>query len=58
MSWQPPHLPGRSLEERIEYWSEILRMPEDEPGADHLRSMASQRLQELGLAPTEQADTA
>ena len=58
MPWEPPLLPGRSVKERIDYWSEILRMPEDEPGADHLRSMASQRLQELGATPPGQADAA
>lgn len=58
MPWQPPHLPGRSVKERIEYWSEILRMPEDELGADHLRRMASQRLEELGVPQAEQSDAA
>jgi hypothetical protein len=58
MPWQPPHLPGRSVEERIEYWSAILMIPEDESGACQLREMASQRLEELRLAdiqPTERA---
>jgi hypothetical protein len=58
MSWQPPHLPGRSVEERIEYWSAILLIPEDETGACQLREMASQRLEELSFAedqPTEAA---
>jgi hypothetical protein len=54
MSWQPPALPGRSVEERIEYWKAILKIPEDEPGAYYLQMMASQRLRELGLPLSDQ----
>lgn len=58
MSWQPPNLPGNSLRERVEYWTAILEIPEDEPGAPHLRRMAAQRLEELGAPSSEQIEAA
>jgi hypothetical protein len=54
MFWQPPRRPGRSDEERIEYWKTILQIPDGELGAMHLRIMASQRLNELDLARSRQ----
>lgn len=58
MSWQPPHPPGRSVKERVDYWHAILQIPEDEIGAFHLREMATQRLEELASADRQLTEMA
>ena len=48
MSWIPPHLPLRSRESKVGYWQAILEIPDAEPSAPILRSMAAHRLVGLG----------
>ena len=47
MSWMPPPLPRNNRESVVAYWQTIAEIPENEPGAEVLRDMASQRLAEL-----------
>jgi hypothetical protein len=47
MSWTPPQLPSRQHESILAYWQAILAIPTNEPSAEILREMASQRLVEL-----------
>jgi len=50
MSWAPPPLPSRQRESIVAYWQAIFAIPSDEPSANILREMASQRLGELQAA--------
>lgn len=51
MSWIPPRPPLNSVESKIAYWQRVLEIPEEEPSAPILRSMAAHRLVELGALP-------
>lgn len=53
MTWIAPPLPNRSSSARIDYWLRILEVPPNEPGADILRDMATQRLIELRAMPEQ-----
>jgi hypothetical protein len=54
MPWTPPPPPVDYPQARISYWRSILAIPDVEPGAALLQSMAAQRLLELGaLSPDE-----
>jgi hypothetical protein len=48
MPWIPPPPPLAYPQARISYWRSILAIPDIEPGAALLQSMAAHRLQELG----------
>lgn len=48
MAWAPPPPPLAYAESRIAYWRAIMDIPDTEPAAPLLRSMATHRLLELG----------
>lgn len=48
MPWTPPPPPLSYPQARIAYWRSIMAIPNAEPGAALLQSMAAHRLQELG----------
>jgi hypothetical protein len=48
MPWNPPLPPLAHPQARISYWRSILAIPDVEPGAALLRSMAAHRLLQLG----------
>lgn len=55
MSWIAPPPPCLSQQSRIEYWRQILDIPDDEPGAVMLRAMAAERLVTFHELSEEQA---
>lgn len=57
MSWMPPALPRNNRESVVAYWQTIAEIPENEPGAEILRDMASQRLTELCVTSSHNRDT-
>ena len=57
MAWTPPLPPLAYPESRIAYWRSVLAIPDEEPSAPLLRSMAAHRLVELGaLSPDDVGD--
>ena len=48
MAWTPPRPPLTDRASRISYWRAIIDIPDAEPAAPLLRSMAAHRLLELG----------
>jgi hypothetical protein len=48
MPWTPPPPPLAYPQARIAYWRSILAIPDAEPAATLLQSMAAHRLLELG----------
>ena len=44
MAWAPPPPPLTYAESRIAYWRAIMEIPDAEPAAPLLRSMAAHRL--------------
>jgi hypothetical protein len=54
MPWTPPAPPVDYPQARINYWRSILAIPDVEPAAALLQSIAAHRLLELGaLSPDE-----
>lgn len=54
MPWSPPPPPLSYPKARIAYWRTLLTIPEAEPAAALLRSMAAHRLFELGALSDEE----
>lgn len=54
MPWTPPAPPLAHIESRIAYWRQIMEIPDSEPSAPVLRSIAAHRLSELGALSWKQ----